>query len=153
MKIRLSLIPMIVLAACATSLYATEEAKPAAPRGPSLAKRFEMADANKDGKLSKVEFQVFRASDKDYPRQRWGEAFDEERYDILTFEIFMKLDADSDGFVSKEEFAKYTTVASRKPPIKEEPKKKEEVKKEEPPKKEAPAKKAPPPKKAPAKRR
>ena len=173
MKIRLSFIPMVVLAACATSLYAANckcgdackctdckcgatcacpsEAKPAAPRGPSLAKRFEAADANKDGKLSKIEFGVLRELDKENTRQRIearGEVFDSDRFDIRTLEIFMKLDTNSDGFVSKEEFTKgYSAAASQKPPVKE------EIKKAEPPKKEAPAKKAPPPKKAPARKK
>ena len=156
MKSRLLFIPMVILAACATSLYAAEEAtpataeKPAAPRGPSLTKRFEMADADKDGKLTRAEFLDLRASDKENARQRItarGEVFDDDRFDIRSFEIFMKLDTDNDGFVSKEEFLKgYSNANSQRPPVKE------EVKKEEP-KKEAPAKKAPPPKKAPARRR
>ena len=162
---------MIVIAACATSLYAANckcgdackctdckcgatcacpsEAKPAAPRGPSLAKRFEAADANKDGKLTKIEFGVLREADKENARQRMmaqGKTFDDDAFDIRTLEIFMKLDTDHDGFVSKEEFAKgYSNAASQKPPVKEEVKK-------EAPKKEAPAKKAPP-KKAPPRRR
>ncbi|MCL1857535.1 MAG: EF-hand domain-containing protein [Kiritimatiellaeota bacterium] len=169
---RVSLVPMIALAACAVSLCAADAdktpekpapekpavekpavekpaaEKPAAPRGSSLAKRFEAADANKDGKLSRAEFRVLRAADKETTRERItarGETFDDERFDIRTEEIFMKLDTDNDGFVSKEEFAKYSAANSQQPPVKEAPAKKEAAKKE-PPKKEPP-KKAPPPKK------
>ena len=170
MKTRLSSLLMIVLAACATSLYAANckcgdackctdckcgatcacsAEKPAAPRGPSLAKRFEAADADKDGKLSRAEFMDLREADKENSRQRItarGEVFDDNRFDVRSFEIFVKLDTDSDGFVSKEEFTKgYSNAASQRPPVKVEEVKKVEVKKEPP--KKVPPKKAPPKKK------
>ena len=149
MKTRLSFFPVVILAVCVVPLYADDEPAPAAPRGPSLAKRFKVADANQDGKLTKLEFHALRADNKEIDRQRItarGETFDDALFDVLTFEIFMKLDTDNDGFVSKEEFMHYSAV-NRVRPVKAEAQKKDPPKKEDPDKKTPPAKKPSPKKK------
>lgn len=72
-----------------TAVTSAEEGKKKGPKGPKPApKAFDVVDTDKDGKISLVEFSA-NAKNAEKAKER-----------------FTKKDADADGFLSKEEYAK-----------------------------------------------
>lgn len=85
----MSLGKLAVLSVLAMALAAPALAQPTPPTPEERAARFEKADANKDGKLDKAEFV------SSLPEQ--ARAMADQIWSV-------RVDADGDGFVTKEQF-------------------------------------------------
>ena len=86
-----------LLIGCSTSQTFAADDAPKEDKGKG--KVFEKMDTNKDGKISKEEFEKFFGTiTKNKLRGKSGQ---------LTKRLFSLLDTNKDGFLSKEEFAKF----------------------------------------------
>lgn len=128
-----TILSLIVLAGLALPISAGDAEKKAAKKKEQLQTIFKKLDTNNDDKLSKEEFakldEVTKAlkadkaknadkkkkkADKKEPADKKKKKADKKKAKGKADEAFVKLDANKDSFLSKDEFAKLDTVKNKK---------------------------------------